>query len=99
MPTHFQQFDADLKTKGWTHNATKAITIAVVLLGPLACYFGAYLASVRTEPPFYINGHRVPHYAVAGYAVERFFYPANLVDRSIRKRHWTLITHDTDLSP
>jgi len=68
-------------------HSTKAIAIA--LLATVVCYFGAYLALVSGAPPLFINGSRVPYYSVGGAAAERFFYPAHVVDRNIRKRYWS----------
>jgi hypothetical protein len=60
----------------------------VILLG---LYVGSYACLVKSEASTLdpLRQPRVARYRVGGAAAERFFFPAEQVDRKLRQDYWT----------
>jgi len=74
---------------------SRVLIIAAILLG---CYCAAYVLTVKAVTLDFGTGTgpgiRIPIYSVDGRSAERFFYPANAVDRWVRQEYWRV--HDGD---
>jgi len=71
------------------YSATGPLLITTIVL--LALYIGSYAFLVKSDAaevdPF--MNPRVAHYRVGGAVAEAFFFPAEQVDRKLRKEYWT----------
>lgn len=75
------------------------LVLGVVLLAPLL-YLGSYLALLDDGGPVTAtfagsDFYRVPNFKVGGVAAQYAYWPAYLLDRTVRPRRWRLDIRDS----